>query len=63
MSKLNASWHSTHRMPANATLDQRVQWHQAHAVACGCREIPKSIREELERRGVAVARRSRREKP
>jgi hypothetical protein len=41
--KLNAEWHQTHRMPKNATLEQRVKWHIAHAKNCGCREMPKTI--------------------
>ena len=53
-SESNAAWHAAHRMPANATLDQRVQWHQAHEAACACREMPKSIRAELARRSGPV---------
>jgi catechol 2,3-dioxygenase-like lactoylglutathione lyase family enzyme len=63
MSRLNASWHAAHRMPAKPTLDQRVEWHQAHADACGCREIPRTVRAELSRRGVAVAPRTARRQP
>jgi hypothetical protein len=39
MSKINAAWHAAHPMPKNPTLDQRIEWHVAHAKACGCREI------------------------
>ena len=48
--RLNAEWHNAHRMPRNATLDQRVAWHAEHAGACGCREMPESIARELARR-------------
>jgi uncharacterized protein YdhG (YjbR/CyaY superfamily) len=41
--KLNAAWHKRNRMPPNPTLNQRVSWHLAHARACGCRPIPKSV--------------------
>jgi hypothetical protein len=52
-SKINATWHKANRMPARATLDQRVAWHLAHSKACGCRsDLPASIVAELERRGV-----------
>ena len=54
MAKLNAVWHDTHRMPRNPTMEQRVRWHVGHAKACGCRDIPKSILAELQRRGVAL---------
>jgi len=53
-SKSNSAWHAAHRLPASATLDQRVRWHQAHAAACACRDIPKSVRAELARRSRAV---------
>ena len=55
MSKINAAWHSAHPMPKNPTLDQRIEWHVAHAKACGCREITGKLREEMERRGIDVA--------
>jgi hypothetical protein len=41
-------------MPKNATMDQRVTWHLAHAKACGCRTIPKTVAAELKRRGIAA---------
>jgi hypothetical protein len=53
MGKVKADWHAKHRMPPKAALNQRVKWHLAHARACGCREIPKSILAELRARGVA----------
>jgi hypothetical protein len=34
-------------MPTKATREQRVVWHAAHAAACGCREIPMSIRSDV----------------
>jgi hypothetical protein len=45
--RLNAEWHRAHRMPAHATLTQRIAWHRAHAIACGCRPIPKRILEAM----------------
>jgi hypothetical protein len=53
---LNAAWHAKHPMPKRPTLVQRVKWHLAHAAACGCRELPKSVLRELK------ARRARRRK-
>ncbi len=52
---INAEWHRANPMPKNATLDQRVAWHVAHAKACACREMPESIRTEAIRRGLAPA--------
>jgi hypothetical protein len=52
MSKPNAAWHRRNPMPPDATMDQRVKWHLAHAKACGCREIPRTVLTELKARGV-----------
>jgi hypothetical protein len=49
---LNAAWHAAHPMPMRSTLAQRVDWHLAHAKACGCRAMPPTILAELKRRGV-----------
>ena len=57
---LNAAWHDAHPMPARATLAKRVDWHVAHAKACGCRPMPATVVAELKRRGAtkpAAARR------
>jgi hypothetical protein len=52
--KLNREWHLAHVMPRNATLEERLSWHLAHAANCACREMPPSIRKELEARGLVV---------
>jgi hypothetical protein len=52
--KLNATWHKANRMPAKASLDQRIAWHLAHAKACSCRSLPAGILVELKRRGIRV---------
>jgi hypothetical protein len=55
MSHINAAWHMTNRMPENASLDQRIDWHLAHLKACGCRkELPATIIKELKRRGKTI---------
>jgi hypothetical protein len=51
---INREWHATHRMPRNAKLEERLDWHLKHAANCSCREVPPSIRRELENRGLAV---------
>jgi hypothetical protein len=50
-SSINAQWHKQHPMPMGSTLSQRVEWHVAHARACGCRTMPPTILKELKRRG------------
>jgi hypothetical protein len=57
---VNANWHHGHRMPKSPSLQQRVQWHVAHAKACACRGIPRSIVAELQRRGLSIPKRRRR---
>ena len=51
---INREWHLTHRMPPNPTMQDRVDWHLAHAANCSCREMPASIRKEIEARGLVV---------
>ena len=48
---INREWHQANRMPKNATLAQRADWHIAHAAACNCRsDMPASVRAEIARR-------------
>jgi hypothetical protein len=55
--RINVTWHESHKMPPKATLDQRVDWHLEHLQECRCRtDLPASIELELERRGIAVKR-------
>jgi hypothetical protein len=53
MGKTNKAWHEMNPMPRNATVQQRIDWHIAHADACGCRPMPPSIRELVEERRAA----------
>jgi hypothetical protein len=49
--KINKAWHEKNRMPKNATLDQRVDWHIAHQQHCQCRsDMPENIKAEIEKR-------------
>lgn len=62
---INARWHEAHRMPRGAKLAERVLWHAAHAKACGCREMPASIRAALapEAKSAGASKVSARAKP
>ena len=53
-SKINASWHLKNKMPKNASLDQRIEWHLAHAKNCSCRPLGGKILEEIKKRGIKV---------
>ena len=59
MAKLNNDWHARNRMPANASLAQRIAWHRAHVRACGCRSMPAKIAEAIAA-GKALAKTRRR---
>lgn len=50
MPTMNEAWHKNNIMPKNATREQRIQWHGAHAKACGCREVPLTLVDEMRKR-------------
>ena len=54
MAKINREWHEAHRMPKNASEDERIAWHIDHAKNCGCRKIEGKLAELLQRRGIAI---------
>lgn len=41
-------------MPKNATLEQRIEWHIAHAKNCGCRKIEGKLAEAMKKRGMTI---------
>lgn len=43
MDKTNRLWHEQNKMPKNPTIQQRAEWHLAHAKACECRPISKTV--------------------
>ncbi|HEY1861010.1 MAG TPA: hypothetical protein VGG61_11680 [Gemmataceae bacterium] len=49
---LNKAWHEKHRMPANATGEQRMQWHLARRKHCCCRPIPAKLAEAMRAKGL-----------
>lgn len=51
---LNREWHLMHKLDRKASLEERLTWHLKHAANCDCREMPLSIRRELEARGLTV---------
>jgi len=54
-STINAEWHKRHRMPKNATTDQRINWHLEHLKNCTCRtDLPAKIKEEMKKRKIAI---------
>ncbi|SFC15597.1 hypothetical protein SAMN04488059_102318 [Devosia psychrophila] len=51
---INREWHATHKLARDASIEERLHWHIQHSVNCGCREIPTSIKRELEARGMTL---------
>jgi hypothetical protein len=43
MGKTNKDWHLRNRLPKNAAMQQRMEWHLRHVKACACRPIPASV--------------------
>jgi hypothetical protein len=58
MGKIDREWHLTHKMPKNASKDERIAWLLAHARNCGCRKIEGKLAELL-RRPIAIRRTAR----
>jgi len=51
---INKDWHLSNKMPKNPTIDQRIEWHLAHAKNCTCRPLHGKILEEINKRGLKV---------
>ena len=49
ISKLNKEWHLAHRMPKNATMEERIAWHIEHSKHCSCRSIPDKLKQPAKR--------------
>jgi predicted nucleotidyltransferase len=41
---INKEWHLKNKMPKNATVEQRLQWHLKHEKHCKCRPMPKELK-------------------
>jgi len=52
--KINKEWHLKNKMPANPTIEQRIDWHIEHARNCSCREIPAKLMEEIKKRNIKL---------
>ncbi len=38
MGKINKEWHLANKMPENATIKEKIKWHEGHAKNCSCRD-------------------------
>ncbi len=49
---INRRWHEEHKMPPNANMQERIDWHMAHAANCACRPIPPTVLRAMDERGL-----------
>jgi hypothetical protein len=47
---MNKDWHDRNGMPKAASQAERIAWHAEHAIHCGCRAVPESLRAEVKKR-------------
>ena len=47
---INKKWHEQHKMPKNATLVEKLQWHIAHEKNCSCRPMPETLRAQMKKK-------------
>ncbi len=45
--KINKEWHEKHKMPKNASFDQRMEWHIKHLKYCHCYPVSEKLKEEM----------------
>jgi len=45
---VNVTWHEENPLPERPCRMVRVLWHARHALECGCRSVPPSIRQDVE---------------
>jgi len=38
VSKINKEWHLANKMPTDASLEEKIKWHEGHAKNCNCRD-------------------------
>lgn len=50
MGTINAEWHKAHPMPKKPSVDQRIEWHIAHAHNCTCRKPTPGILDMMRKR-------------
>jgi hypothetical protein len=48
--KINVTWHTVHKLPRNASLNERINWHIAHLKSCSCRtQMHSKVADEIKR--------------
>jgi hypothetical protein len=48
--KINLAWHALHKLPNDATLNEKINWHLVHIKNCSCRtKLHPGIADELKK--------------
>jgi len=47
--QINKEWHKNHKMPKNATTEERIKWHIEHAKKCSCMPMPSKLLAEIKK--------------
>jgi len=47
---MNKIWHVENKLPQNATMEQRLQWHKEHQAHCACRTAPQSLLQTIKQK-------------
>jgi hypothetical protein len=48
--KINLAWHAMHKIPRDASLNERINWNMAHLKNCSCRtEMQSETTEEIKK--------------
>jgi hypothetical protein len=48
--RMNKAWHLLNKLPLGSSVEQRISWHIAHQKHCGCRPIPTSLLDKIDKR-------------
>lgn len=49
---INKEWHLKNKMPKNAKLEERINWHLEHQKKCHCRPIPEKLLSEMKSKNI-----------
>jgi hypothetical protein len=48
--KTNTAWHTHHKLPSDATLNERTNWNVEHLKNCSCRtKMQSNIEDEIKK--------------
>ncbi|MDA3836189.1 MAG: hypothetical protein PF542_01065 [Nanoarchaeota archaeon] len=51
---INIRWHSAHKLSAEPTVEEKIEWHRVHEKNCDCTPFPKKLKDEAASRGISL---------